>query len=462
MNAKLLFIGPEKIHQGFENLDDNWDMQVPLNDLTEFEEAVMQDEAESGISPDTSVIIILSRLFQDDPEQFARVVANYAAYTCVIILVPSIDKGKVAQIEETVKDYQKRLAEKDPDYQAQTPFFFADYNEAPSSIYRAIKNFLASGYIAPSIKASVKASMGSFGEDDPDDNTQEIEEVKHAVNILDTPSGGREGKIIAVTSYKGGSGKSTVSTLLASYIAKSSKLAVERKLADEPLKVCLVDIDTKNGQIGFLLGITAPTIVEMFISGAPTVQNLKKSLIYSQALGCDLILAAKYSMAAKRIPVAYYAQLLNLLRQEYDVVILDTSTSYTEELLLDLVYPTADYIVVVSEMVVTSIEGCAKWIKEVLLSELGHSNNIDSEKVCIVINKAMQDIGMTADHIRAATRDLPVVSMIPAAPKTIAYTSNTRDISRALNEEGINKAIYQIVTCLIDDVPLPELPYIAK
>jgi Mrp family chromosome partitioning ATPase len=92
-----------------------------------------------------------------------------------------------------------------------------------------------------------------------DANPEASEAVK--VTAPPIPKGDCLGQVIAVTSSKGGSGKSTVSITLATYLAHSSINSVKEGLLDsngqpvkKPLKVLLLDLDVRDGQVGFFTG----------------------------------------------------------------------------------------------------------------------------------------------------------------------------------------------------------------
>lgn len=87
------------------------------------------------------------------------------------------------------------------------------------------------------------------------------------------------GKVIAVTSSKGGSGKSTVSMVLAAYLAKASRISEEQNLERSRLKVCVVDFDTRDGQLGFLNGQMGPTVFNIIGDASVTGSDIPESAI---------------------------------------------------------------------------------------------------------------------------------------------------------------------------------------
>jgi len=65
---KVAFIGPEFLHKSLQDFDPSWDLQVPVDSVQTFDDMIQSDddEAESKISTNTKLIIVFSRLFDND------------------------------------------------------------------------------------------------------------------------------------------------------------------------------------------------------------------------------------------------------------------------------------------------------------------------------------------------------------------------------------------------------------
>lgn len=454
---KLSFVGPANIHEAFSYIDETWDMQVPMTSMAELEEDLNKPEGECQISKSTSVFIIFSRLFDTEPEKFARDIAFLCPYSVCCILIPSMDMAKKSRIEEAVRQAQFDMVEHIEGYDATTPFYFCLYEEAQDDILKAIDSFVASNVVAEEVKEAVRPllpisstlKMEQYDEPEIDEPEIDIPKAKP----------GAQGQVIAVTSSKGGSGKSTVSILTGSYIALSSRIAYENGDIPFPLKVCIVDLDVRDGQLGILIGSLKPNVINIAMLGAPTPENISQGIYSCENTGCDFIFAARRPRNAERISAEFYAEMIQNLRSMYDVIILDTSVNYLDELLNKVAYPLADRIILVSDMGISSILGMKRWISETLDSPENVDNSIDRNKIGIVINKAMRDVNMTPQQISQAADGIPVISMIPSTPKLLTYAANTNQLNVALEQEFINKAVRNIAVQVIDDIPLAEIPY---
>lgn len=452
MKRKIVFVGHPKVHEALQQIDSNWDLQIPLDTLETFENEVSEDD--SRISSETSVVIFLSTLYSRNKEKFAELIAQSSPYSVSCVLVYPNDVSLKTEIELTVKKHQANYGTPN------VPFYFIDYNN-PTEIYSAIENFISSPLIDSDIKEAVK--MGNSDYDTPIDSyIQEIDDElfdKDDELFIPEPAANAKGKVFSVTSSKGGSGKSTVAVGLGAYIAKASNDAALKGLTDKSLKVCIVDLDVRDGQLGFLNGVTKPTIIDILTRGEPTIENIQDGIYHSEKLNVDFIFAAKRPRNAQGISSNFYAQLIQNLRILYDIVILDTSVNYLDPLLEQVAYPISDVILFVTNMVNQSIFGMSRWIlEETESAELG-DKAISKDKIGIVVNQAMPNINMSEDKIRKASKGLPILALIPSAPSLVAYAANTYELGRILNFEPINRAFKDIAESIIDE-PLGDVPFI--
>lgn len=440
---KLIFIGPQPIFEAFNGMEETWDFQIPVSSVEEFDNEVNKEV--SRIDENTSVIILFSRLFDSDPDLFSKTVAFYAPYSVVCILIPNADISKKILIEQSIKKAQYDLGQKGG-YDINTPFYFVLYENPQQEIFFSINEYVNSPIIDEETKEGIRPMLQSLST--PIVSTED-EEDDFVVNKETIPEG--KGQIIAVTSSKGGSGKSTVSIVLGSYIAKASKNAFSKGLVEKPLSVCIVDMDTRDGQLGFLTGKTKPTIIDMIENGLGSFEQLRKFIIYNENLECSLVLAAKRPRSATEISSEIYRQLISTLKANYDIVILDTSVNYLDPLLENVCYPMADKIILVSDMGISSVMGCSRWIKEVVMTNFDEKPIIPQEKVGVVINKALPNINMSEAKLEKAMSGFPILSLIPSLPTTILYAANSSALEKVLNVKALNDSFKEIAESIVDE-----------
>ena len=456
----VAFVGPRIVHDALSQFSDDWDLQIPLESLDDLNRELNLDDSQAQISKNTSMIIFYSRLFRSDPKKFAELVAYTAPYSVICILIQEKDKAaEQEKIRRTIEEVQMSLATQygEP-YNDNVPFYFVTYENAQSELYDSIMSYSKSAYVMDDIKDSIRGLLPNSEIPIIDEYKDEFDEdYEDEISIPSKEEG--QGTIITVTSSKGGSGKSTVALMAGAYIRRASQEAASRGMIPRAYKVCLVDLDVRDGQLGFLNDTLSPSILNILTS-ASDIQNLteedvKKGIFHNEDSGLDFIFATKRPRTARDIPENLYVKVINKLRSMYDYIILDTSVNYTDNLLNKVAYPMSDLIFLVSDFCKPSIFGMNRWIKE-NTNDMGEDDYeiIPREKVKVILNKALDDVYMPVEKIEKAADGLPVVAVFPSSPKLITYLTNISKTHRVLNED----IFYQTAEELMQEV-LPEAAF---
>lgn len=454
MNKKpVAFVGPTIVHNALSDFSEDWDLQIPLESLDDLNRELNLDEDESRISKNTSMIIFYSRLFRTNPKKFAELVAYTAPYSVVCILIQEKDKAlEQERIRQAIESQQRDFANlyQDP-FNDNVPFYFVTYENAQSELYDAIMSYSKSSYIEEDIKQSIRTLLPNSEIPIIDEYKDEFEDdFTDEINIPEKEDG--QGTIITVTSSKGGSGKSTVAMMVGAYLKRASQEAATKGIMPKAYKVCLVDLDVRDGQLGFLNDALRPSVIDILTS-ANDIQNIteddvRKGIFHNDDSGLDFIFATKRPRTATDIPESLYVKVINKLRSMYDFIILDTSVHYTDVLLNKVAYPMSDLIFLVSDFCKPSIFGMNRWIKENTNEADGDYEIIPREKVKIILNKALDDVYMPVEKIEKAADGLPIVAVFPSSPKLITYLTNISKSHRILNEE----VFFQTTKELIQEV----------
>ena len=236
MQHKIAFVGPEVVYKAFSEMEPNWDFQIPLENVEALEREL--DDDKGAISKETSVVILFSRLFNNNPDLFSDIAAFLAPYSVINILIPPVDRAtEESKIRKAIKDKQFDMAQQDDSYNANTPFYFVNYGDnILDELYDSITKYVDSPLVPEDTKNAVKKLL------DSDNGMGEIEGFEEDSNeeILNYESEGK-GKIITVTSSKGGSGKSTDSSGIGAFIKEATDMAYKQGLRDSPVRVTTVD-----------------------------------------------------------------------------------------------------------------------------------------------------------------------------------------------------------------------------
>lgn len=470
MKNKILFIGSARIHEAFVEMLPDYDFQKPIETIEEF--FTEMQNPNSDISFDVQSILLFSRLFDTESDYFARAVAFYAPHALVSILIPDEDilKGKQSTIEIAIKREQSKqegeALSRGETYEVDTPFFFVKYEDAKVGLITAMSEYVASSYVDKELKANIIEMLpASYREVvQPDDKFDLINDGSEGPFVIEAPDKNAKGKVITVTSSKGGSGKSTVSLGLASYIKKSSRIAVETGVEDRELKVIVIDLDTRDGQLGFLVGKRKPTIfniMEATPASGVNEEAIMTGVYQDPRSGCDYIFAPRRARNASNIEPSFYGNLIQKLRSMYDVIVVDTSVNFTDDLLSKIAYPLADKIAFVTDMGISSVMGMARWVQETTDPISANGSGIDKGKIGIVVNKVMNDVQMGPDKIQIAARGIPIIAMLPSVPFYVTFKANTASLHELHENRIINAAMSILAKTIVDqdEYTLPEVPY---
>jgi MinD-like ATPase involved in chromosome partitioning or flagellar assembly len=258
------------------------------------------------------------------------------------------------------------------------------------------------------------------------------------------------GQVVAVTSSKGGSGKSTMSLSLATYIAHASIAAVKEGLEARPLKVVVLDLDVRDSQVGFFTGPYRPTVLNLRKNGI-SPETIADTAIYHDGLKLDVILGPRKPRAAEDLPPEFYVDLIQTLRGLYDYVILDTSVQYTDPLLEKVAYPIADQIIMVTEVAIPSVHSMFRWIKEVTNPPEQNGMGIPKQKIAIIVNKSLGQVHLSGKEIVENAQGIPILTAIPSNQRLIVLATNLSAIQAVLRDNSIKEAVGRAVKAIVGD-----------
>lgn len=248
---------------------------------------------------------------------------------------------------------------------------------------------------------------------------------------------------ITVTSAKGGSGKSTASIMLAATIARSSREA------GTPLSVCLIDLDTRDGQVASLIGQFMPTALNIRVLPVWDEDRIRRNLVPAENLGIDTLLAPIRPRTADTVGADFYRAMVRSLQRMFDVVVMDTSVQYLDPLIANVALPEADEILFVTTLASTAVQGMARALREITTPVDESGLGIPREKIGIIVNQSVANVGMEREQILAAGLGVPVVGLIPLATKDVLTATNLNRMQLLLDHPLIGPAYVDLArACL--------------
>lgn len=425
---KTIVVDTEDIRQFLGSNFPNWDTQKSVPTLKDLWDGL----GDQSLSSESQIIFISDELYEENENLFASTIATLSPHALVI--VASWHPSLIGVIEEKVNAFRIR---KNLPY---GKIYWIQPEVAVAQIEEAILEF---EYRRDHPEAVISQ--------EPDAGAVEL--VAQNNDAVDTS---HNGVVMTVTSSKGGSGKSTVASLLAAQIAKSSQKAAEQGAMVRPLKVCLIDLDVFDGQLGFLLGATKPTALNIALStdlfGPELIQN---NLIYSERMGFHALLAPMRGITAMHTDADFYAKVISILRTMFDVIILDTSVQHYDSLIKRVALPIADIVLFVTTLDIKSISGMSRWINTARTPADKGGHGINIKKVGIVVNQSSNNVSMDEEKLATAAGPVALLVAIPLDTVAVQAAGNNNRLENIIEAHPpIGSAYYSLARKLTKKIDI--------
>jgi septum formation inhibitor-activating ATPase MinD len=235
-----------------------------------------------------------------------------------------------------------------------------------------------------------------------------------------------QGKVIAVASPREGAGKTTVTGLLAGYLSHApiSSPSDEDK---KSLKVCIVETGwAPNGlsNITMRFGEEKPNALDLFLQednlDAATVS---KYLIYDQTLGTHVLLGVPIEDAKVHCGVKFYQKIVEILKEMFDVIIMDISENDTKEAdywkavskaeFREFALTLADQTVLVTDLSAASVYELGQYLTTAYNDASHGGYGVDPVKVNLVVNKYIDSNEISIDDINRITGQSSISASFP-------------------------------------------------
>src|SRR2546423_12596854 len=252
-----------------------------------------------------------------------------------------------------------------------------------------------------------------------------IRKASHAGRRLAAQGGhARRGRIVTVFSPKGGTGKTSIATNLAASLAKH-----------QGKRTLLLDLDLQFGDAAIMLGLEPEkTIYDLVV--APGELDSEKLAGYTtrHACGLDILPAPLRPEDAELVTEAKLARLLEVARESYDVIVVDTSPFFHGPMLATL--DRTDELLMLCGLDVPTLKNVRLSLQTLdLLS-------FPTSRIRFVLNRANSKVGMKKKEVEAALEmkvrfEVPSDRAVPLAVNrgTPAVLSDAKaDFSRAVRE----------------------------
>jgi pilus assembly protein CpaE len=197
-------------------------------------------------------------------------------------------------------------------------------------------------------------------------------------------SGGRRGRIVTVFSPKGGTGKTVIASNTAASVAK-----------DEGKKALLLDLDLQFGDAAIMLGIEPEkTIYDLVVAPGELDTEKLAGYVTRHASGLDILPAPLRPEDAELVTEAKLAQLLEVARESYDVIVVDTSPFFHGPMLATL--DRTDELLLVCSLDVPTLKNVRLALQTLELL------SFPTDRISLVLNRANSKVGMKPGEVESA------------------------------------------------------------
>ena len=204
------------------------------------------------------------------------------------------------------------------------------------------------------------------------------------------------GRVVTVFSAKGGCGKTTLSTNLAAVLADDGRR-----------EVCLVDLDLAFGDVAIALQLfPTHTIADAVPLGDTLDFTGLHSLLTQHSPGLSALVAPIDPGSASTIPAELVGRILNLLRDHFDYVVIDTPPAFDDQVLA--AFDVSDVVALIATLDIPALKNLKLTLETLDLL------NYPRERWKVVLNRADSKVGLVASEVEK-TLKATIASQIPSS-----------------------------------------------
>ncbi len=266
----------------------------------------------------------------------------------------------------------------------------------------------------------------------------------HALHDVLTNSAGERaqtppvrGRLITVFSAKGGVGKTTISTNLAACLADGGRRSV-----------CIVDLDLAFGDVSIVLQLfPVHTIADAVAMEGSLDEQAVDSLLTQHSPGLSALVAPVQPDAKERIKGELIGRVLRILKERFDVVVVDTPPAFDDVVLQ--AFDESDLLLLVANLDVPALKSLK--VTSETLSLLNHP----SDRWRLVLNRADMKVGLTPAEVEN-TLGMRITAAIPQSNDVPTSINQGRPIVLQSPRHAVSQAILRLAhECVPEAAPAP-------
>jgi pilus assembly protein CpaE len=230
------------------------------------------------------------------------------------------------------------------------------------------------------------------------------------------------GKLVTVFSPKGGVGKTTLAVNLGLALASHGQR-----------RVCVVDLDLAFGDVAITLQLfPARTLADTVSIENGLDFSVLETLLTPHRDGLAALVAPVQPDARDSIPASLVGRVLNLLKENFDYVVVDTAPTFDEHVLQ--AFDETDELLLVTTLDVPTLKNVKIAVETLDLL------NFPKEKRHLILNRADDKVGLSAEKVES-TLGIKIHRSIPSSPQVANATNAGEPIFAASPKHVVSMAI---------------------
>lgn len=240
------------------------------------------------------------------------------------------------------------------------------------------------------------------------------------------------GRQVTVFSPKGGVGKTTIAANLAVSLA-----------ARKNLRVCLVDLDLAFGDIAITLQLfPARTIADAVLVQDALDFSVLEPLLTPHKLGFSTLVAPVQPDAKDSIPASLIARVLDTLKKNFDVIVVDTSPAFDEHVLQ--AFDETDELLLVTTLDVPTLKNVK------IACETLDLLNFPKQQRHLVLNRADDKVGLAPEKVES-TLGMTIEQRIPTSAEVANATNSGEPIVASHPKHAVSQAINHLADLVVGE-----------
>ena len=211
-----------------------------------------------------------------------------------------------------------------------------------------------------------------------------VRKASHARRQVEVAA--HHGRVVTVFSPKGGTGKTVVSTNLASILAKA-----------ESRRTLLLDLDLQFGDAAIMLGLEpAKTIYDLVVAPGELDSEKLAGYVTRHQSGLDILAAPLRPEDAELVVESKVTALIEVARSSYDMIVVDTSPFFHGAMLATL--DRTDELLVLCGLDVPTLKNVRLALQTLELL------SFPASRITYVMNRASANVGLKSSEVEAALK----------------------------------------------------------